>query len=347
MRYLISALNVLLIVISANSQNITIDENDLTIPNVYTVSTVNSITFNPDETEEGYTWDFSFLEYDTQINDTFFAVSSAPYVYQFSYNNPLDQEHKATVVKKTGNISNAVQVIEITDNYDYYKNSTSKYVKVGSGSTINGVPTVMKYDNVENITTQFPLQIYETNSSVSTSGTTIPTIGYYGQTVNRTNEVDGYGTLITPYGTFETVRIKSVINIRDTLYYDDYSFGTAFNRPETIEYNWFADNQFIPILTVKTSGGSSYSATYKDSLATTNLATLNKTSKTSVFPNPTTGQIIIECENLNKVEVYSVSGKLVKTSVYNKINISDEEKGVYFIKVITKTDINTIKLILN
>lgn len=342
-----------------NSQTITINDADMPISNIYTVSKIANITFNPDETGTDYVWDFSFLEYDTQLKDTFFSVTDAPYVYQYAYNNPLDLDHKATVVKNTGVITNSIPVIDITDNYDYFRNSSNIYVKVGSGSTINNVPTVMKYDNVEYITTNFPLQIGDTNSSISISGNNIPNIGYYGQTVRRTNLVDGFGLLKTPYGEFETVRVKSIINIRDTIYYDDYSYGIGFDRPVSEEYNWYGDNQNIPLLTINSSAGNNYSATYKDSLRTTKVNKINIHNFTKIYPTITSDKVNIELasDNLVKysIRVFSKNGTLLffkenlTTSLINKSVISLSEitnsSGIYFIVVTKENKINVEKVI--
>ena len=347
--------------ILVNSQNITVDDADMPTPNIYTVSNMANINFNPDETGADYIWDFSFLEYETQINDTFFSVSDAPYVYQYSYNNPLDQEHKATVVQNTGAVSNAIQIIEITDNYDYFKNSSSLYAKVGSGSTINDVPTVMKYDSVEYITTDFPIVMSDTNSSVSSAGNDIPDIGYYGQTVNRVNIVDGFGELTTPYGTFQTVRIKSILNIRDTLYYDDYSYGIAFDRPEAVEYNWYGDNQSIPLLTVKNTTGSNYSAIYKDSLRTTEIVLTNICNSFNVYPTITSDKVNIEFTSNNKakyeIRVFNEAGvELFFIEKEKQIGINSSQinmkkiannNGIYFVVFESDNKINLKKVIFN
>ena len=361
MKYLCLISALLMLTISVNSQNITIDNSDMPTPNIYTVSKMANITFNPDETGTDYTWDFSFLDYDTQVNDTFFSVSDAPYVYQYSYNNPLDPEHKATVVQNTGTITNAIQVIEITDNYDYFKNSSSLYVKVGAGSTINGVPTVMKYDDVENITTNFPIVMDATNSSVSSAGNDIPSIGYYGQTVDRVNIVDGFGELTTPYGAFQTVRIKSILNVRDTIYYDDYSFGTAFDRPEAVEFNWYADNQSIPLLTVTSTVGNNYSATYKDSIRSTEIITVNSNTSFNIYPTVTSNIVNIEFESESRgkyeIRVFNeVGSELYFVEKNKEIGINStvismneivNNNGIYFIVFESGNKINLKKVIFS
>jgi len=59
-------------------------------------------------------------------------------------------------------------------------------------------------------------------------------------------------------------------------------------------------------------------------------------SEISIYPNPTTGIVNIEAEGLNKVVVYDVTGRIMK-SVANEstIDISNLEAGVYFFSVET------------
>ena len=70
----------------------------------------------------------------------------------------------------------------------------------------------------------------------------------------------------------------------------------------------------------------------------------------AIIPNPSNGNITINLENeiIDKVEIYSLIGKKIKSlnNVTNKssFSISDVSKGIYIIKV---NDIYTQKLIVN
>ena len=59
-------------------------------------------------------------------------------------------------------------------------------------------------------------------------------------------------------------------------------------------------------------------------------------SVVNIYPNPTTGIVNIDAEGLNKVVVYDVTGRIMK-SVANEstIDISNLEAGVYFFSVET------------
>lgn len=70
----------------------------------------------------------------------------------------------------------------------------------------------------------------------------------------------------------------------------------------------------------------------------------------SVTPNPFSNKIEITSNSLiNKVEVYNIEGRKIKTvnNSYNEIDLSSAEKGIYFVKVFGENKTNTQKLIKN
>ena len=77
-----------------------------------------------------------------------------------------------------------------------------------------------------------------------------------------------------------------------------------------------------------------------------NFYTITENNKIEIFPNPTKGQITIESKDIEKVEIYNTSGVLIKSSTTNKIDIREQAKGEYFVKIITKEGAITKKIIL-
>lgn len=69
----------------------------------------------------------------------------------------------------------------------------------------------------------------------------------------------------------------------------------------------------------------------------------NKTSKNEVtiYPNPTTGLLTIKTEKGTEAKVYSLDGKLLKSTEIkkgtNEVNISELPKGTYFIKTASES----------
>jgi hypothetical protein len=86
---------------------------------------------------------------------------------------------------------------------------------------------------------------------------------YYSTQRIRSSEVDGWGNLITPFGTFATVRVKSTLNIHDSIYVDSLAIGFGFDR-NIIEYKWLGKGYGIPLLQINEEGPL-VTATYLDS----------------------------------------------------------------------------------
>lgn len=69
-------------------------------------------------------------------------------------------------------------------------------------------------------------------------------------------------------------------------------------------------------------------------------------SKTTVFPNPTNGILNIEHPDLEKIDVYDVSGKLLKRfKPCSQIDLSEIPAGLYIIKLHTEKGILNEKIV--
>ena len=80
---------------------------------------------------------------------------------------------------------------------------------------------------------------------------------------------------------------------------------------------------------------------------------LNKSFAVNVYPNPAKNTVMFQSVNtITKAEIYSVTGQVVKTIKSNNtisgevINISDLNKGVYFISLLDEHNNQTIKKLI-
>ncbi|MFH2141561.1 MAG: T9SS type A sorting domain-containing protein, partial [Bacteroidota bacterium] len=167
------------------------------------------------------------------------------------------------------------------------------YSRTGLGAKVNSVPMPMKYDNPELYYT-LPLVFGNTDSSISSFGINIPNIGYYGQTVNRYNCADGWGTVITPYGSFSALRVKSDVYISDTIFYDSYGYGIKIPRFQN-EYKWLSPQMGLPVLSV-TKSTLQTTVIYQDSLIDNSGINFNASDDftVSVYPNPSSKHVTID-----------------------------------------------------
>jgi len=74
-------------------------------------------------------------------------------------------------------------------------------------------------------------------------------------------------------------------------------------------------------------------------------------SNTLLYPNPSTGKFTIQTNKLaNTIEVVDVSGKIIKqkniNSLTTQINLSENNKGIYFIKIIYQGNSEIKKIII-
>ncbi len=64
-----------------------------------------------------------------------------------------------------------------------------------------------------------------------------------------------------------------------------------------------------------------------------------------IYPNPTTGKISIEADKIEGIEIMNIEGRQVYVGKGNEVDLCQEPKGIYIIKVITDKQIITRKLI--
>jgi len=309
----------------SSSAQLTITNNDMpSVNDIYHISiTANLQGNNPALTGTNFLWDYSQLQASIQRSDTFVAVSSTPFAYQYYFNNIfLYPNHKADYAIKGNDIN--FQVVNITDVYDFYKNASSQYTNVGFGSNINGVPSSTRRIPVD-VQYVFPLNYNNNSVSYSEFLASIPTVGDYGQFQERIDTVDGWGSLITPFGTFNCLRVKSILNITDTLYTSQFGTGFSFPRPQQIEYKWLAVGSGVPVLKITTTAGGSQ-IEYQDNLMVGINDNVLPIYQLKVFPNPAKESIVIDFQSLKKeqitINLKDINGKLIK-EVYS----GDIEKG--------------------
>ncbi len=332
----------------ANAQ-ITITNNDM--PNVndtFRLSSTNNIQgLDPVLTGTNYSWNFSTLVPSSQRIDTFFSVSSTPVAYQFYFNNIiLYPNHKASYAIK--GIDLGIPQVPITEVFNYIKNSSSAYDNVGFGSKINSVPSSTQNNPVDREYT-FPMNYNGNHNSNSTYGMTVPTFGYYGQSLERIDTVDGWGTLALPNANYNVLRVKSILNKIDTTYLDLIGFGTTIPRPEEIEYKWLAAGTGIPVLKIITIAGNVTRIEYQDIFVNlVSVIEINKINGLNIFPNPAKNFISIDFEatvaGQLKVNLKDILGKVVATVYTNNLAAGNNklvidltkyaiQSGIYFVEL--------------
>lgn len=317
---------------------------------IRTSSTINIGFIDFEETGPDYTWDFTSLIPFTQSVDSFVAVSETPLFYQllfFFTANLAQQEFEF----------DQFPGFEITDSYRFYKNSSASFKEVGFGVSLNGIPLPTLYDDAD-VIYKFPVEYENVDSSYSSYDFSIPGLGYYGGWKKRKNEVDGWGEVSTPYGTFEALRMKTYVYQYDSLYIDSLGFGLPIYR-ELTEYRWLSEDQGLPILQV-TDNGILQTAAYIDSVRTILAVAAEDISeqKLHVYPNPVSSSINVQTNlpvgkdyhvelfNLQGQRVFVQNGIITDPTLTIHLKGKNITSGNYTMKLISGNEVYVSKIIV-
>lgn len=314
-----------------------------------------SVTTNVDTndvtlTGANYIWNYATLTPDFQRYEKF----DSPFTFPTPFN--LLFSILNTSYGNENNLLTSLPIPGITlDNaYDFLKESSSSLKQVGAGYTISGIPLPFLYSSNDYIF-RFPMNYLNTDSCDYKFGLPIPSIGYYGQTGHRVNVVDGWGTVTTPLGTYNALRVKSTIAAIDTVELDIIGLGTNIPRPLRYEYKWLATGKQIPVLKVDatdiagtiTVNNVEYQDTIIPGVPQLGIANyMDNNFNSIVYPNPftdnTTLQYTLTAKSQVKISITDIVGKTIATvtdesqnaGTYQKqMNVSELNlsQGVYFV----------------
>jgi hypothetical protein len=274
-------------------------------------------------------WDYSGLVPNTQDVDSLLSVTSTGITYAIFFANLPFNPNRANIAAKGANLAGGGGAVPITDVYNYFYNSSSNYKQVGFGATISGVTTPIPYGS-KDIVYSFPCNFGNVDSSDSDYSISIPSQGAAVGQQRRVNNVDGWGTLITPFGTFNTLRVVSELTGKDSVFISSIGFGLSFPRTKTREYKWLTTNGKVPVLQINVNvNGQNETVTsirYKDIYRdlTVGLANNPQPIDAKIFPNPSNGEnVSIELSTLKngqcEIGVYAINGTLLKSISKNAV----------------------------
>ena len=244
---------ILCVIATATQAQINITQNEM--PSAGDTARITIATVNPfinyGATGANFSWNFANLRNNGQDLKSYQSVSSTNVVYSLFYANIPFNPNRANVVTPGSPIP-ANPLLTINDPYNFYYRSSSVYKQVGFGAEVAGIPLPVAYSQ-QDIVYNLPLNFGNADTSESAWNIGLPGLGYYGFAQTRINEVDGWGSLITPHGTYNVLRVKTQLYARDTIAVDSLSLNFALDRPKTTEYKWLAANEIVPVLQITTT----------------------------------------------------------------------------------------------
>lgn len=205
----------------------------------FSVADMDSLTLNTyQQTGANITWDFSHLTPNSQDLNSYVAASTTPYAFFFLGGNKFGIELIDTL---------NLGVAMLNDIYDFYNNTSTVFEAEGRGITFSGFPVPSFYTDNDEIY-QFPLDYNDYDSTTFDFTTNIPFIASLTTTGYRINNVDGYGTIMTPYDTVQCIRVITDIVSQDSV---NVAGLGGFSFPNHVrEYKWLAVGEKYPMLNV-------------------------------------------------------------------------------------------------
>jgi hypothetical protein len=317
------------ITLQLNAQ-ITITGDDMPIPGDTVRKSFTTFLEGFDYQQGGpdQTWVFDELTVISQQVDTFMSVDETPTIYQLFFNNQwIYPDYNATVALKLAQFT-GIPGLSLTDSYLFIINEDDEYREVGYGAAIEGVQIPVQFQEIDTIY-RFPLEYGNIDSAHSLLEIDIPDLGYLMVSKFRRNTVDGWGTLTTPYGEFQTLRVKTEISEYDSLYSDSLGIGIPVIR-NIIEYKWLANGHPEPILLISEEPFL-LTATYIDSVRTTfvGVPEIRKNRfDFSVYPNPCSHYLTVKYELEEDAEV-QISINSIYGNELKRFTQGRQEQGYY------------------
>ena len=187
----------------------------------------------------GQTWDFSKIT----------PVSSG----LFEYQSALKTKYAFYFFGQTGLLTADTLgggPLTFTNVYTFYSNSKSVYKAEGIGYTTSGIPLAANYKDEDEIYS-FPLEYNDSDVTSFDFEFSIPGQNAFSfkQSGKRTNVVDAWGTITTPFGTYkDVIRVRTFVDEVDTIV---SVFGKTPIARKQLSYKWMSNKEHIPVLEIQ------------------------------------------------------------------------------------------------
>lgn len=270
------------------------------------------------------TWNFSSVVRSDSDTTTYFTCAATPYCDSFAGSNIVmydGSDYAYGVSSSTG--------LELIGAY-----SSGNYIHLSNHNTLLKFPLTYGTTFTDTFAAQFDLF----GSTMFISGT-------------NTYTCDAWGTITTPFGTFNNVlRVRQVEISKDSI---DFMGMPSVNITETESYNWYVAGFHSPLMTINydtTGSGTPYvsDAKYYRGMMTTAVSDVaSKVSTLNVYPNPATDNVtfgfdIAGTTAATNLVVYDATGRVVnsinganlkagKNEV--SINVNNLPAGMYIVRL--------------
>ena len=182
-------------------------------------------TIDYSSTGANYTWDFSGLVAEEQVLRDFKDMGQASTLVNFMFGSFAATEYQATYFAESEAIPldqiGGFLPVNISEVNMMTKNSADSITSVGFSVVVEGTEVPFKSDTIET-RYKFPANYGDVYSSRGYSNMDLNPISnsIWRQHRLRNSNIDGWGTITTPLGTFDALRIRHDIQESDSLFFE-------------------------------------------------------------------------------------------------------------------------------
>ncbi|HEX2899416.1 MAG TPA: hypothetical protein VHS96_06825, partial [Bacteroidia bacterium] len=222
----------------AVSAQITITQNDMPEPgDTLRHSNADPLFVDVTQTGPNQFWDYSNLVPFSQ--DRVDYVYSIQTIYAFYFFGVNQYGTKIADTLGGGQFM-------FTNVYNFFRSASNDFRAEGIGFRYQGAPLAAYYSDEDELY-QFPLEYQDVDVSTYRFSVNLGTGLSFSQQGTRTNEVDGWGVIKTPYDSIVCLRLLSETDGMDSISFNGIKIGIA-NRQRTIKF--LANGVHIPILEI-------------------------------------------------------------------------------------------------
>ena len=229
----------------------------------------------------------------------------------------------------------------------FSRNTTNGITSVGLSIGISGTEIPVTSDTIET-RYAFPMNYEDSYTSNGYSYLDLNPIynAIWIQYRTRITEVDGYGSITTPYGTFDVLRIRHEIIESDSVFIDLFEGAEWYELPVPVryEYVWITKNEKEPILKVVTrleaSGEEAViSVNYKDNFLDLNAGIEETQNSIQIGPNPVINSLVVQgISGSFDYQVIGMYGEVLQKGTkhnHNAIDLNNINPGTHLIVIDT------------
>jgi hypothetical protein len=302
---------------------------------------------------ESLSWDFSALPSEgIQLSDSYYPLDSTPDLFQLFFGNQfLAGENFSTHALELAVLDFELPLpLQVEQAYQFFRSDEEGYFITGNAAEVEGLPLISAYDTLD-VVYSFPLSFGDMDTNSFYFFTDVPGIGAVGQSGSRSTNADAWGTLTLPGGSYDCLRVRTELNVTDTIYIGFTETGTQIERPLQVNYTWIS-----PVV-----GGVVAEAIFvEDALISfrylANQSTLSSAAISDndfkIFPNPASQnfEISVPRSFVGSYKILDLTGREVSTGQIREVasvDVSALSEGIYLVSVYGADAVLTKRLIVN